>query len=173
MFKKIFTSVFLTTFIMHAKAQIIIDTQSFKPFTYEEKMAPILMVQRFVNECLETLDNLAEQTSSIEPFLNKQKDPIAWKLYADCYNAIVDEYNNIAQYGTNQYTRGIISSLKTRSRNVRSTIKAAYDRKNQLAYDQYQRLQSSPGMKCSEFYADMSLDCFLNGNTPEVTYSYQ
>lgn len=142
-------------------------------FTFEQKIAPLLMYKQFVEECLSTLDDLAEQTICVESFINKEKDSVAWGMYSDCYNAIVTEYNKIAQSGTNQSTRGIIANLKTRSRNVRSAIKSAYDRKMNLSTDQYRRLQSSPGIKCSEFYADMSLDCFLNGNTPEVRYSYQ
>lgn len=157
--------------IAQAEAQIVINSQ-FKARSFEEMAAPLIMAQKFQNECLEKLEVLSEETEEIESFINKEKDPVSWKMYADCYNSIIDVYNDIVRRGTNQGTRNTISSLRRASISVRNQIKTAYEKRAQLANDQYIRIKSIQGLICDKYYSDISLDCYLNGNTPEVKYIY-
>ena len=152
-----------------ANAQIVVNSQ-FKARSYDEMVAPLLMVQRFHQECLDNLDALAEQTEQAEQFISKEKDPATWKVYADCYNSIIDEYNSILKNGTNQGTRKAISDLRRQSSSLLASIKAAYDRRNRLSNDQYARLRSVDGLMCNRFFSDISIDEFMNGKTPTVTY---
>lgn len=152
-----------------ANAQIVVNSQ-FKPMTYDEMAAPLIMAQRFHQECLNNLDALAEQTEQAEQFISKEKDPTTWKVYADCYNSIIDEYNSILKNGTNQGTRKAISDLRRQSSSLLASIKAAYDRRNRLSNDQYARLRAVDGLMCNRFFSDISIDEFMNGKTPIVTY---
>ena len=152
-----------------ANAQIVVNSQ-FKPMTYDEMAAPLIMAQRFHQECLNNLDALAEQTEQAEQFISKEKDPTTWKVYADCYNSIIDEYNSILKNGTNQGTRKAISDLRRQSSSLLASIKAAYDRRNRLSNDQYARLRAVDGLMCNRFFSDISIDEFMNGKTPTVTY---
>lgn len=150
-------------------AQIVVNSQ-FKPMTYDEMLAPLIMAQRFQKECLNNLETLAEQTEQAEQFISKEKDPATWRVYADCYNSIIDEYNSILKNGTNQGTRKGISDLRRQSSSLLKSIKAAYDRRNRLSNDQYARLRAVNGLMCNRFFSDISIDEFMNGKTPTVTY---
>ena len=55
-----------------ANAQIVVNSQ-FKARSYDEMVAPLLMVQRFHQECLDNLDALAEQTEQAEQFISKKR----------------------------------------------------------------------------------------------------
>ena len=140
-----------------ANAQIVVNSR-FKSMTFDEMAAPLIMAQRFQQECLNNLDALAEQTEQAEQFISEEKDPATWEVYADCYNSIIDEYNSILKNGTNQG-----SSLL-------ASIKAAYNRRNRLSNDQYARLRAVDGLMCNRFFSDISIDEFMNGKTPTVTY---
>lgn len=152
-----------------ANAQIVVNSR-FKPMTFDEMAAPLIMAQRFQQECLNNLDALAEQTEQAEQFISKEKDPTTWKVYADCYNSIIDEYNSILKNGTNRGTRKAISDLRRQSSSLLASIKAAYDRRNRLSNDQYARLRAVDGLMCNRFFSDISIDEFMNGKTPTVTY---
>lgn len=117
-----------------ANAQYTIDS-NFNPLTYDEMVAPLLMAQKFQNQCLESLEVLANSTEQAEQFISKEKDPLTWKEYAHCYNSIIDEYNSILKNGTNQRTREKIYALQRQSSSLLSSIKAAYNRRDRLAND--------------------------------------
>lgn len=149
-------------------SQIVINSQ-FRPFSYDEMVAPLQAVTNFHNQCCETLIGLMENAEQIEPYINKENDPITWKRYADYYNSIVDEYNRINKNGTNQGTRGRINDLKRNFSKVINGIGNAYNRRNELANNQYQRVRAT-NEKCNRWYAEISLDEFLDGKTPTVSY---
>ncbi len=150
------------------KAQYV--NSQFKALSYDEMVAPLLMYQRFVQKCLDDLESLAEQTEQAEQFVNEEKDPVTWKMYADCYNSIIDEYNSISKNGTNKGTTRIISDLRRQSSSLLACIKSAYDKRNRLASEQYARLKALDGLMCDRFFSDISIDEFMNGKTPTVTY---
>ena len=132
-----------------ANAQIVVNSR-FKSMTFDEMAAPLIMAQRFQQESLNNLEK--------------------WQVYADCYNSIIDEYNSILKNGTNQGTRRAISDLRRQSSSLLASIKAAYDRRNRLSNDQYARLRAVDGLMCNRFFSDISIDEFMNGKTPTVTY---
>lgn len=167
--KKILMVAALVLCAVGSNAQIVVNSK-FKTMSYDEMMAPILMAQRFHQECLANLSSLLEQTEQAEQFISKDKDPMTWNLYADCYDAIVDEYNSINQNGTNQGTRRAIADLRKRSSSVLSRIRSASNRRDRLSADQYSRLRATEGLTCSRYYSDISLDEFMDGKTPVVTY---
>lgn len=154
---------------VNANAQIVVNSQ-FKPMTYEELAAPLLVAQRFHQECLDNLENLAKQTEQAEQLISKEKDSTTWSVYADCYNSIIGEYNSILKNGTNPGTRKTISDLRRQSSSLLASIKAAYDRRNRLSNDQYARLRAVEGLMCNQFFSDISIDEFMNGKAPVVTY---
>ena len=150
-------------------AQIVIDSK-FKAQTYDEMLAPLIMMQRFHQECLDKLDAMAAYTEQAEQFISKDKDPATWKQYADCYNSIIAAYNSIIDNGTNQGTRKRIADLKRRSTSIVNAIQTAYNRRNRLSNEQYAKLRAVDDIICDRFFSDISIDEFINGKTPVVNY---
>ena len=144
-------------------------TSKFRPLSYDEMMAPIVAAQNFHNQCCESLIGLMDAAEKIEPYINKEKDPITWRRYADYYNSIVDEYNRINKNGTNQRTRSNINNLR-KNFSIINGIGNAYNKRNELAEHQYRRIQA---IHCNpdRLYIDISLDEFLDGKTPSVNYN--
>lgn len=136
--------------------------------SYSDMMAPLIAYQQFYNECLEKLSNLLENTESIEGYIDKTKDPQCWQQYVNYYNAVINEYNNIQKNGTDTGTRNRINSLR-RDFKIINSIVNAYNRRTQLSESQFLRLRST-NERCDKFYSDMSLDDFLDGKTPTITY---
>lgn len=159
----------MSLFLNSAEAQIVINSQ-FKPFSYEEMMAPLQAVQEFHNQCLETLQNLLENAEKVEPYINKEREPLTWRRYADYYNSVASEYRSINENGVNKGTRGRINTFKKEYSKVINGIISAYNRRNEKANYQFKRIQSTQE-KCSRYFLDISLDEFLDGKTPIVTYT--
>lgn len=164
--------IFTISFIcgLAANAQIV-NSSKFKPFRYDEMMAPLLAVQQFHKECCQTLIQLMDSAKEVEEYINPEKDSVSWSHYTNYYNSVVDEYNEINKNGTNQGTRQRIYNLR-KNFSVINAIVHAYNRRAKMANDQYQRLQSSPNIRCDKFYSDYSVDDFLDGKTPVVNYTY-
>lgn len=167
--KKILFLITMTFMCISADAQYVVDTH-YKAMSFDEMAAPLIMAKKFQEECINSLETLAEQTEQAEQFISKGKDPNTWRTYADCYNSIIDEYNSILKNGTSQSTRKNISNLKRQSSALLASIRAAYERRNRLANDQFERLRAVDGLTCSRYFSDMSIDEFIDGNTPMVTY---
>lgn len=167
--KRLFTLVIIIVCSLSSKGQIVINSP-FKPFSYDEMVAPLQAVANFQKECCETLIGLMENAEQIEPYINKSIEPITWKRYADYYNSVVDEYNRIRKNGTNQGTRNRISELQRNFSRVIKGIGNAYNRRNELAKNQYERIRTTHE-KCCRWFSEIPLDEFLDGKTPNVTYS--
>lgn len=171
MVKKFITLLVLTLFFSSPEtinAQIVINSQ-FKPFTYDEMVAPLQTYANFYNQCCETLIGLMDNAEQIEAYINKEKEPITWRRYADYYNSILEEYNRIQKKGTNQGTRGRINDLKRNFSRVINGIANAYNRRSELSNNQSQRINSTHE-RCDRWYSEISLDEFLDGKTPSVSY---
>ena len=147
------------------------NAQVFEPLTYEELAAPLRAATAYHNQCCDALIQLMEGAQSIEAYISKDKDPICWTRYCNYYNSVVAEYNSINQYGVNGGTRQHISNLRTNFSVIRA-IGIAYEKRYNLAQEQYNRLKSSPNLRCDKYYWDLSVDDFLDGKTPKVNYHY-
>lgn len=172
MVKKIFAIVFVFICLnaFNSSAQIRINSQ-FRPYSYDEMVAPLQAYQQFYNQCLGRLSNLLENAETIEEYIDKNKDPECWRRYTNYYNSVVNEYNSIRNNGTNQGTRNRISNLE-REFKVINSLGNAYNRRADLSNTQFQRIRST-NERCDRYYSDMSLDEFLDGKTPSVTYYQQ
>ena len=137
---------------VEAKAQIVVNSQ-YKARSFDDMVAPFIMVQKFQEECLNSLVTILDQLKQAEQFISEEKDPNTWNKYENCYNSIVDEHNSIVK-----------------SSSLLADIRAAYERRNRLSNDQYARLRAVDGLTCSRYFSDISIDEFMNGNTPTVTY---
>lgn len=171
-FKNLFVAASLSLASLNlnnADAQIIVNTSQIQPAPFEQGMAVLRAGREFYYECLEKLENLLDKTAKIKPYISKDKDPRTWSRYSDYYNSVVNEYNRLKEQGTDTGTRRRIHSLKMNYSEVISPIVSAYNRRNDLAREQYSRIQYSKE-SCSRFFSEISLDEFLDGNTPSVTY---
>lgn len=152
--------VFLSVVKIHAQ---------FRPFSYEEMVAPLEEMQRFHDQCCETLLQLMNNSQQVESYIIKDKDPITWDRYKTYYNSIENEYNNINSYGVNQYTSANINQLR-KDFSIINGIVQAYNRRQALSIEQYKRVQNSPNLVYNQDYGDISLDDFLDGNTPNIRF---
>lgn len=166
--RSLFLAICLSLFSHIAHSQIVINSR-FKPISYEEMMAPLVAAQQFHNQCISTLDDLLERTEQVEQYINKDLEPKTWRRYADYYNSIVDEYNRINKQGTDTGTRSRINNLKRNFSHVINGIINAYNRRIELANNQYRRIQST-NERCNRFFSEIPLDEFLDGNTPRISY---
>ena len=105
----IIVAMFVATY---ANAQIVVNSR-FKSMTFDEMAAPLIMAQRFQQECLNNLDALAEQTEQAEQFIENfgidlDKIRITDNTYSDRINNQVSLYTYTAYGSTSMGWRGTL-----------------------------------------------------------------
>lgn len=150
----------------HANAQVI--SSKFEPLSYEEMTAPLIIYRNFVRECSAKLLDLLNRSQEVEPYIDQSKDPQTWRRYNDYYGSVCNEAKILLEYGTNQGTRGRIFKLQQEFSVIKG-IADAYKRRKELYDDQYRYMRST-NKKPDRLYIEISLDEFLDGQTPIIYY---
>lgn len=169
--RKILFAAILVCASQAAMAQNYTVESSFTPMTTDELTAPLLIYRAHYKACLEKLQGLLDRTELYSKYLDQEKDPEAFDRFVSCYDEIVEAYNNIIKHGLSGNTNSEISRLREKSSDVCSAIETAYERRKMLAESQYNKLRANYGLVCDRYYSDISLDEFLDGKTPSVTFS--
>lgn len=135
-----------------------------------QSLEEMLLYREAYYKCENALQTMLNNLGQLEEYIDKNKDPQYWEMYSDCYNSVSELLSDLNTNGLSAYIQSRRSELAKQSNSVFNKISGAINRRYKLAQDQYNRLRSIPGIKCDRYYADISLDEFLNGNTPSVNY---
>lgn len=154
-----------------ANYSIVINSR-FKPFSYQELLAPALMSTQAHQQVEEAYANLAAEAALAGNKANEQTDPIAYakyKAYSDELNAIATE---LAKNGLTPNSRKSMFDMRTRYANEIVPIETAYaTRKAQAEQQQAARLQN-PTLLLGRDAATTSLDEYIkNPNMGYDSYS--
>lgn len=150
-----------------ANYSLVINSQ-FKPFSYQEMLAPTLMATQAHQELENQYGELATKASVWEEMANEQTDPYAYKMYKTYANDLEEQAGQLAREGLNAASRRDMLNMRARYSKEITPIEQAYIARQKQAEQQQQALLQDPTLMLSRRAATTSLDDYIRN--PQLSY---
>lgn len=150
-----------------ANYSLVINSQ-FKPFSYQEMLAPTLMATQAHQELEGQYGELATKASVWEEMANEQTDPYAYKMYKTYANDLEEQAGQLAREGLNAASRRDMLNMRARYSKEITPIEQAYTTRQKQAEQQQQTLLQDPTLMLSRRAATTSLDDYIRN--PQLSY---
>lgn len=150
-----------------ANYSLVINSQ-FKPFSYQEMLAPTLMATQAHQELENQYGDLATKASVWEEMANEQTDPYAYKMYKTYANDLEEQAGQLAREGLNAASRRDMLNMKARYSKEITPIEQAYATRQKQAEQQQQALLQDPTLMLSRRASTTSLDDYIRN--PQLAY---
>ena len=115
-----------------ANYSLIINSQ-FKPFSYQEMLAPTLMATQAHQALEDQYGELATKASVWEEMANEQTDPYAYKMYKTYANDLEEQAGQLAREGLNAASRRDMLNMRARYSKEITPIEQAYTTRQKQA----------------------------------------
>lgn len=150
---------------------LILDTK-FKPFSYQEMLAPVMSATQAHQALEEEYGNLSAKASIWEEMANEQTDPYAYKMYKTYSNDLADRADQLMRYGLNPASRRGMLDMRARYSKEIVPIETAYKRREELAAEQRKAILANPTIRYQRMVNQMSLDDFIKNPSLDYGESY-
>jgi hypothetical protein len=150
-----------------ANYSLVINSQ-FKPFSYQEMLAPTLMATQAHQELENQYGDLATKASVWEEMANEQTDPYAYKMYKTYANDLEEQAGQLAREGLNAASRRDMLNMRVRYSKEITPIEQAYTTRQKQAEQQQQALLQDPTLMLSRRASTTSLDDYIRN--PQLAY---
>lgn len=144
----------------------------FKPFSYQEMVAPVLAATQAHQAVEEDYANLAAAANTVAGKANEQTDPYAYKMYKTYADDLANRADQLLRYGLNATSRRDMLNMRARYGNEIAPIDAAYKRREALADEQRKMSAQNPTMLYEKEAKYMSLDDFIKNPSLDYGNSY-
>lgn len=149
-----------------ANYSLVINSQ-FKPFSYQEMLAPVLMATEAHQALEDAYGELSTKASVWENMANEQTDPKAYRQYKKYADDLKHQADILVTEGLSVTSRGALNNIRARYSSDIVPIEQAYQARAEEAKAQY--AGRAQGMVYEGDAANSSLDRYL-GN-PQVRYN--
>ena len=146
----------------------LVVNSSFKPFSYQEMLAPVLMATQAHQELENQYGELATKASVWEEMANEQTDPYAYKMYKTYANDLEEKAGQLAREGLNAASRRDMLNMRARYSKEITPIEQAYTARQKQVEQQQQALLQDPTLMLSRRAATTSLDDYIRN--PQLDY---
>ena len=109
---------------------LVINSQ-FKPFSYQEMLAPTLMATQAHQELENQYGELAAKANVWEEMANEQTDPYAYKMYKTYANDLEAQAGQLAREGLNAASRRGMLNMRARYAKEITPIENAYKKREE------------------------------------------
>lgn len=150
-----------------ANYSLVINSQ-FKPFSYQEMLAPTLMATQAHQELENQYGELATKASVWEEMANEQTDPYAYKMYKTYANDLEEQAGQLAREGLNAASRRDMLNMRSRYSKEITPIEQAYTARQKQAEEQQKALLQDPTLMLSRRASTTSLDDYIRD--PQLAY---
>lgn len=150
-----------------ANYSLVINSQ-FKPFSYQEMLAPTLMATQAHQELENQYGELATKASVWEEMANEQTDPYAYKMYKTYANDLEEQAGQLAREGLNAASRRDMLNMRARYSKEITPIEQAYTTRQKQTEQQQQALLQDPTLMLSRRASTTSLDDYIRN--PQLSY---
>ena len=140
----------------------------FKPFSYQELLAPALMATQAHQDIETQYADLDTKASVWENMANEQTDPYAYKMYKKYSDDLRNAADQLAQSGLSPSSRQNMLKLKARYSQEITPIEQAYAARKEQAKEQQQAMLQDPTLLLSRRAATTSLDDYIRN--PQLAY---
>lgn len=150
---------------------LVLDTK-FKPFSYQEMLAPVMAATQ-AHQALEAeYGDLATKANVWERMANEQSDPYAYKMYKTYSDDLESMADQLARNGLNPASRRSMLNMKARYSSEILPIENAYKRREELAAEQRKAIAANPTLRYQRMAGQMSLDDFIRNPSLDYGESY-
>ena len=146
---------------------LVINSQ-FKPFSYQEMLAPILMATQVHQELENQYGELATKASVWDEMANEQTDPYAYKMYKTYSNDLEEQAGQLAREGLTPASRQNMLRMRQRYSSDIVPIEQAYQRRQELVDEQRKLLVQDNTLMFNKNASMLSLDDLIKN--PQLTY---
>ena len=150
----------------------LIANSQFKPFTYQDFLAPALMATQAHQELENQYSELATKANVWENLANEQTDPNAYKMYKTYADDLNTQAEPLAREGLNVTSRKNMLNMRNRYSKEIVPIEQAYKRREELAAEQRKAALSNPTMFYQRNASTISLDDFIKNPSLDYGKSY-
>lgn len=148
------------------------NSTNFRPFSYEELLAPLLMATQAHQEIEEAYGALGTDAGAVGSLIDQQNDPDAYALYKAFSDRLSSESDALSKRGLTPASRQNLINMRRRYANDITKIQNAITRKREMADEQRKGVLANPTLIYQRNFNtsswDTSLDRFLEN--PEYSY---
>lgn len=148
---------------------------NFRPFSYQEMLAPVLMATQAHQAVEEAYSELDSQANAIGSLANEANDPITYARYKSFEASLRNQADTLAKNGLTPGSRKSLLDLRGRYSKDMIPIQNAITRRRELADEQRKALLQNPTLMfqrdMNSVSYDSSLDRFLEN--PDYDYGQQ
>lgn len=146
----------------------LVVNSSFKPFSYQEMLSPVLMATQAHQELENQYGELATKANVWEEMANEQTDPYAYKMYKTYADDLESQAGQLAREGLNATSRRNMLNMRARYSKEITPIEQAYTARQKQAEQQQQALLKDPTLMLSRRASTTSLDDYIRN--PQLAY---
>lgn len=154
-----------------ANYSLILDTK-FKPFSYQEMLAPVAASTQAHQALEEEYSELAAKANVWEKMANEQTDSKAYKMYKTYADDLSARADDLMKYGLNVSSRKGMLDMRARYSKEILPIDVAYKRREDLAKEQRDAMKVDPTLRYQRYAREMSLDDFIDDPSLDYGKSY-
>lgn len=148
------------------------NSTNFRPFSYEELLAPLLMATQAHQEIEEAYGALGTDAGAVGSLIDQQNDPDTYALYKAFNDKLSSESDVLNKRGLTPASRQNLINMRRRYANDITKIQNAITRKREMADEQRKGILANPTLMYQRNFNtsswDTSLDRFLEN--PEYSY---
>lgn len=147
----------------------ILSTATFKPFSYEEMLAPVLMATQEHQKLEESYSELEQKANIWEKLANEQNDEYAYNMYKKYSDDLRSYAEDLATRGLNAGSRKDLLKMKGRYSSEIIPIENAYNRRQQLVDEQRKAMLEDDSLLFDTNASTLSLEDLIKN--PSMSYS--
>lgn len=149
-------------------ANYLVIGSKFKPFSYEEILAPIIAAEQEHQRIENEYADLAVKSNVWEEMANEQTDPYAYNMYKTYSNDLEKQADQLVREGLTPASRQNMLRMKQRYSSDIIPIEQAYKRRQELIDEQRKLLAQDNTLMFDRNASMLSLDDLIRN--PQLTY---
>lgn len=143
----------------------------FKPFSYQELLAPLQQSTEAQQSVEEGLGELDAKASIWESMASEQRDPESYQRYKNYSDQLRSEANLLAEQGLTPQSRQNLLKMRQRYSSQIVPIEQSYNRRRELINEKTQAVLRDPTLLYDRDPSQMSLDELVRN--PALNINYQ
>ena len=154
-----------------ANYSLVVDAK-FRPFSYQELLAPALMMTQAHQQVEDQYAELSSKANIWDKMANEQTDKKAHAIYKQYADDLRDKANQLSSYGLDPQSRQEMLNMRSRYSSEIVPIEQAYKKREEQALEQRRAMLQNPTLLLSRKASTTSLDDYLdNPNLDYQSYS--
>lgn len=145
---------------------------NFRPFSYQEMLAPVLMATQAHQAVEEAYSELDSQANAIGSLANEANDPVTYQRYKAYESALRTQADALAKNGLTPGSRQSLLDLKGRYAKDITPIQNAITRRRELVDEQRKALLQNPTLMFQRDMNSMSYESSLDRFLENPDYDY-